>query len=114
MREIAAAVQEGAAAYLNRQYRTIAIVGVVICALLFWRLGGYVAIGFVIGAILSGLAGYVGMNIPVPRNLRTSEAALNRTAPELSQGVRGCAISGIPGFRHRLPRGHRDFVVAKK
>src|ERR1700733_9307413 len=65
MQEIAAAIQEGARAYLNRQYQVITIVGIVICALLTWLLGKYVGIGFLIGSILSGLAGYVGINVSV-------------------------------------------------
>jgi K(+)-stimulated pyrophosphate-energized sodium pump len=75
MQEIAAAVQEGARAYLNRQYTTIAIVGVIVGVLLGVTLGLWVAVGFFIGAILSGLAGYVGMNVSVRANVRTAEAS---------------------------------------
>jgi K(+)-stimulated pyrophosphate-energized sodium pump len=75
MREIAGAVQEGARAYLNRQYTTVAIVGIVMGVILGWLLGIHVAIGYAIGAILSGAAGYIGMNVSVRANVRTAEAA---------------------------------------
>src|SRR5580704_3778015 len=72
MQDIAAAIQEGAQAYLNRQYMTVAVVGAVICVALGLLLGWHVAIGFLVGSILSAAAGYVGMNISVRANVRTA------------------------------------------
>ncbi len=95
MREIAAAVQEGAQAYLNRQYRTIAIVGVVVGIILGVTLGWHVAIGYAIGAILSGAAGYVGMNVSVRANVRTAEAARQGLKPALDIAFKSGAITGM-------------------
>jgi K(+)-stimulated pyrophosphate-energized sodium pump len=94
MREIAAAVQEGARAYLNRQYTTIAVVGIVIGIILGVTLGLYVAIGYVIGAVLSGAAGYIGMNVSVRSNLRTAEAARHGMKPALAIAFKAGAITG--------------------
>ncbi|MEA2783074.1 MAG: K(+)-stimulated pyrophosphate-energized sodium pump [Rhodospirillaceae bacterium] len=95
MRAIAAAIQEGARAYLNRQYTTIAVVGVIIGVILGATLGLYVAVGFVIGAVLSGLAGYVGMNVSVRSNVRTAEAARKGLAPALSIAFKAGAVTGL-------------------
>ena len=95
MQEISAAVQEGARAYLNRQYTTIGIVGVVILIILGLTLGLHVAIGFIIGAVLSAAAGYIGMNVSVRANVRTAQAAKRGLSAGLDLAFKAGAVTGL-------------------
>jgi K(+)-stimulated pyrophosphate-energized sodium pump len=95
MREISGAVQEGAMAFLNRQYKTVAVFAIIIAIVLGFFISWYVAAGFLTGAILSALAGYIGMNISVRSNVRTAEAAKGGLAKALSVAFRGGSVTGL-------------------
>src|SRR2546428_6153969 len=102
MQEIAAAIQEGASAYLNRQYTVIAIIGVVVAVVIGIAIGWTTAALYIVGAVLSAAAGYVGMDISVRANVRTAEAARGGLNRALQVAFRGGAVTGFMGVRPGL------------
>ena len=95
MQEIASAIKEGAIAYLNRQLKSMGITGVIIAVVIYFTLGTNYAVGFMIGAVASFLAGYVGMRVSVIANVRTAEAAKKGLAAGLSMAFRGGSVTGM-------------------
>ncbi|KKT09359.1 MAG: K(+)-insensitive pyrophosphate-energized proton pump [Parcubacteria group bacterium GW2011_GWA1_43_21] len=95
MQEISKAIQQGAGAYLNRQYKTIGVIAVILFVILWLALGLTIAIGFLVGAVLSGLTGYIGMNVSVRTNVRTTEAARKGINEALTMAFRGGSVTGL-------------------